>query len=279
MKRIRKEIDRLMRSQSFGRSGQEDNDVYRCAEGIAAIENCTAVVSDLKSNTSRIFHGRFSERLGLSAGSLEHSIWEREIIEKMDESEQREKYLSELRFFHFLRRIPSRRRRDYYLATALRFRSGTEPGSGLERDPESGAGAGPRREPKANPGAGRTDADPGIEVLHRMFYRYGEDAEIIRYALCIYGPLTFSLPAKSVAVNSVSGELFTLSPAEDHSILSPREKQVLTLIETGLTSQEIAGKLFISKHTVSRHRQEILAKLKAKNSAEALRTAKMLKLI
>ncbi len=261
MKTIRKEIDRLMRSQSFGRGGQEDNAVYLCAEGIAAIENCTVVVSDLKSNTSRIFHGRFSERLGLSAGSIEHSIWEKEIIEKMEESEQREKYLSELRFFHFLRRIPPQHRRDYYLATNLRFSPAADP-----------AEAGPAR-------SGPTENGTAVEVLHRMFYRYDEEAEIIRHAVCIYGPLTFALPAKSVAVNSVSGELFALSSAEDHSILSPREKQVLSLIGTGLTSQGIADKLFISKHTVSRHRQEILAKLKARNSAEALRTAKMLKLI
>ena len=70
-----------------------------------------------------------------------------------------------------------------------------------------------------------------------------------------------------------------LSSASDKSILSKREKQVLSLIETGVTSQEIADRLCISKHTVSRHRQEILAKLQAKNSTAAIRIAKQLNLL
>lgn len=251
MKIIKEKIDRLMRSQSFGHGEGEDQVVYTDARGIAAIENCTVVVSDLQSNSSRIFHGRFSERLGLSDHSFEHSIWEDEIIGKMEQSEQEEKYLSELRFFHFLRRIPARHRRDYCLATHLRFRAG----------------------------AGPTGNDAVLDVLHRMFYRYDESAEIIRYAVCTYGPLIFPMPAKSVVVNAVSGEIFELSSAGDNAMLSKREKQILALIGTGLTSQEIADRLFISKHTVSRHRQGILSKLKAKNSAEALRTAKMLQLI
>ena len=70
-----------------------------------------------------------------------------------------------------------------------------------------------------------------------------------------------------------------MNAASDRRILSARELQVLALIEQGMTSNAIAGSLCISKHTVSRHRQEILAKLQAKNSAEACRRAKQLKLI
>lgn len=261
MKIIRNRIDRLMRSQPFGTGERDDRDVYNDARGLAAIEHCTVVVSDLRSNSSRIFHGRFSERLGLSEQSFEPSIWESEIIGKMDGSEQKEKYLSELRFFHFLRRIPPRQRPDYALATHLRFRAGA-----------GYAGAGSTE-------TGSAETDAVIDVLHRMFYRYDERAEVIRYAVCTYGPLAFAMPAKSMAVNSVSGEVVELSSAGDNAILSKREKQILTLVGTGLTSREIADRLFISKHTVSRHRQGILSKLKAKNSAEALRTARMLQLI
>ncbi|WP_308550479.1 LuxR C-terminal-related transcriptional regulator [uncultured Parabacteroides sp.] len=63
------------------------------------------------------------------------------------------------------------------------------------------------------------------------------------------------------------------------SILSVREKQVLNLIDKGLTSKKIAETLSISINTVSRHRQEILGKLQVKNSIEACRVAKDLKLI
>ncbi|WP_288357716.1 response regulator transcription factor [uncultured Bacteroides sp.] len=62
-------------------------------------------------------------------------------------------------------------------------------------------------------------------------------------------------------------------------ILSVREKQVLSLIDKGLTSKKIAETLSISINTVSRHRQEILGKLQVKNSIEACRVAKDLKLI
>jgi DNA-binding NarL/FixJ family response regulator len=44
-------------------------------------------------------------------------------------------------------------------------------------------------------------------------------------------------------------------------------------VERGLTSLQIADELSISKFTVSRHRQDILAKLQVKNSAEACRLA------
>ncbi|MDE5899935.1 MAG: LuxR C-terminal-related transcriptional regulator [Muribaculaceae bacterium] len=51
------------------------------------------------------------------------------------------------------------------------------------------------------------------------------------------------------------------------------------IIDSGLKSSEIADRLNISIHTVSRHRQEILAKLQEKNSIEACRLAKSMELI
>jgi len=43
--------------------------------------------------------------------------------------------------------------------------------------------------------------------------------------------------------------------------ISLREKEVLRLVALGLTNKEIAGKLFISSHTVITHRKNITAKL------------------
>ena len=57
------------------------------------------------------------------------------------------------------------------------------------------------------------------------------------------------------------------------------KRQILQLIDMGKTSHEIARELFISKNTVSRHRQNILEKLQVKNSIEACRIAKELKLL
>ena len=241
-----KEIDSLLRKQPFSEDRKDTHSVYRYAEGIAAIENCVVVVSDLKSGTSRIFNGAFAEVLGLTDYTCENSIWEKEIISRITDRERDEKYVAELRFYNFLRQIPRRKRSNYYLTTVLQF-----------------------RDRNGNP----------IDVLHRLYYIYDDSADIVRYGLCLYGPAVFNLPAKSIVINSVSGKWEELSGAADNHILSKREKQVLTLIEHGLTSLEIATELCISKHTVSRHRQEILAKLQAHNSTEACRRAKQLNLI
>ncbi|WP_353885389.1 LuxR C-terminal-related transcriptional regulator [uncultured Bacteroides sp.] len=75
------------------------------------------------------------------------------------------------------------------------------------------------------------------------------------------------------------GQMTEIGKQDSTRILSVREKQVLSLIDKGLTSKKIAETLSISINTVSRHRQEILGKLQVKNSIEACRVAKDLKLI
>ena len=55
--------------------------------------------------------------------------------------------------------------------------------------------------------------------------------------------------------------------------LSPRELEVVKLIAEGLTSEEIAEQLFISKKTVDRHRANILEKLGMRNRVELTRYA------
>lgn len=72
----------------------------------------------------------------------------------------------------------------------------------------------------------------------------------------------------------------TFSPVDDYfdknDILSHREIEILTWIEQGKLSKEIAEKLHISIHTVNTHRQRILQKLKVDNSIEAVRYARIL---
>jgi DNA-binding NarL/FixJ family response regulator len=50
-------------------------------------------------------------------------------------------------------------------------------------------------------------------------------------------------------------------------VLSKREKEIIQLIRQGLTSHEIANKLFLSTYTVDTHRRNILRKLDLKNTA------------
>jgi DNA-binding CsgD family transcriptional regulator len=61
--------------------------------------------------------------------------------------------------------------------------------------------------------------------------------------------------------------------------LSTRELEVLGLVSKGYISKEIADKLFISVNTVNNHRQNILEKIKAANTNEAVRYARNLGLL
>jgi DNA-binding NarL/FixJ family response regulator len=44
------------------------------------------------------------------------------------------------------------------------------------------------------------------------------------------------------------------------NIFSEREFEIIKLIETGLNSEQIAAKLFLSVHTVNTHRSNVLEK-------------------
>lgn len=241
-----KKLNQLLKSQSFNGGTIDVSQLLDYAKNISQIENVTVVVSDMLCGISRIFPGKFGIVLGVSNYVEENSIWEKAILNLMTEKQREEKYLAELRFFNFLRHVPRHARPDYYLVSKLRMKAAT----------------------------GDT-----IDVIHRMYYIYADDSETVTHALCLYGRPTFDFIGKNRIVNSFTGLSEELTASGDSSILSRREKQVLTLIDSGKRSYEIADILSISKNTVSRHRQQILAKLQVKNSMEACRIAKTMKII
>lgn len=67
-------------------------------------------------------------------------------------------------------------------------------------------------------------------------------------------------------------EITTAFPTKPGS-LSKREKEVLQLISEGLTTGEIAEKLFTSKRTIETHRQNMLEKTQSKNTASLIKLA------
>lgn len=240
-------LSKLLQNQSFESVRPCMQDLFTYAENVARIENVIAVVSDLKNGTSRIFPGKLGAIFGISGYEKENSIWEKAILNLMTADEREEKYLSELRFFNFLRHIPVRLRSDYYMVSKLSM---------------------------------KTAADERINLIHRMYYIHATDSDVVTHALCLYGRIQpFDFVGKSVIVNSITGIHEEITSARDASILSKREQQVLRLIDSGKTSAEIAAVLSISKNTVSRHRQDILARLQVKNSVEACRIAKSMNII
>jgi DNA-binding NarL/FixJ family response regulator len=59
----------------------------------------------------------------------------------------------------------------------------------------------------------------------------------------------------------------------DKAVLTTRETEVLKLIAESKANKEIADVLFISVHTVERHRANIMKKLNLKNTADLVRYA------
>ncbi len=57
-------------------------------------------------------------------------------------------------------------------------------------------------------------------------------------------------------------------PAVNNKELTKRETEIVKLVAEGRTAKEIAGRLFISIHTVNTYRKNILKKLGVKNSSE-----------
>jgi DNA-binding NarL/FixJ family response regulator len=65
----------------------------------------------------------------------------------------------------------------------------------------------------------------------------------------------------------------TSGPTDRYAMLTEREREVLQLIAEGYTSQEIGDKLFISRRTVDKHRQNLMAKLECSHQADLVRFA------
>jgi DNA-binding NarL/FixJ family response regulator len=61
--------------------------------------------------------------------------------------------------------------------------------------------------------------------------------------------------------------------------LTGREREVLDLIASGATNREIAGRLYLSPHTIKEHTSSLYRKLSVRNRAEAVQKAQRLGLI
>nr|WP_294926640.1 response regulator transcription factor [uncultured Flavobacterium sp.] len=72
---------------------------------------------------------------------------------------------------------------------------------------------------------------------------------------------------------------FMSTQSTSENVLSNKETEVLGLISKGLTTKEIAAKLFVSSRTIETHRANILKKLEVKNTAELIKKATKMNLI
>lgn len=69
------------------------------------------------------------------------------------------------------------------------------------------------------------------------------------------------------------------SAGNPHAFLTPKEQEVLRLVETGLSAKGIASQLGISIFTVNQHLRSVYRKLNVRNKMEAVRLAQTLSLL
>lgn len=72
--------------------------------------------------------------------------------------------------------------------------------------------------------------------------------------------------------DTVIEEALTETPPTD--VLTQREQEILPLIASGLTSQQIADKIYLSLPTVKWYRKRLFEKLGATNAADLVSKAK-----
>lgn len=72
---------------------------------------------------------------------------------------------------------------------------------------------------------------------------------------------------------------FMSTQSISENVLSNKETEVLGLIAKGLTTKEIATKLFVSSRTIETHRANVLKKLEVKNTAELIKKATKMNLV
>lgn len=116
-------------------------------------------------------------------------------------------------------------------------------------------------------------------ILHQSVALQVAENGRIHHVLCVHSDITFlqALPDNHISFIGLNGEpsYFGLStdpktllePTVDF-FLSKREIEIVRLLVQGLSSKEIASKLFISNNTVNVHRQNLLKKTGTKNTLE-----------
>jgi DNA-binding NarL/FixJ family response regulator len=115
-----------------------------------------------------------------------------------------------------------------------------------------------------------------VAGAHGYVLKNADRAEIIMAIQAVAAGKRFLCSEIGLAVleKLLSGETEVAAPpASDSSRLTAREREILQLVATGLTNQQISDKLFTSKRTVETHRQSLLEKTGAINTPALIKYA------
>lgn len=217
------------------------------------VDGNITVLSDFRNNNSYLYVGKFGNLFGLATGhSTIDSAFEEAIFNKIYPDDLLERHILELSYLQFVKTLPIPERNAYSTHSLLRINVDGQ------------------KEP--------------IIISHRTIYlRYFSNGDVW-LALCIYSPATSNHPISGIdpkIINQESGEMIRFKNYQDvgDKLLSKREVEVVKHIASGMNSDQIAQTLHLSVYTVRRHRQNILKKLNASNTSEAVKICALMEII
>lgn len=217
------------------------DDYCRKAEAFAYMGGGIAVISDFINNCCYIYSGHFGKALNLPEYAKIDSAFEDCIFSFIDPSDLIDRHILELRFFEFIKTLPVETRTEYVHSCRLNVAIG----------------------------------DRQMSILHNTRYLDILPNGCVVLGICTYVPFGDRRAGdfEGFIINLNTGESFDFGEIKsiDKSILSAREREVLSLLSEGFGSKQIADKLNISINTVYRHRQNILLHLNVVNTAEAVK--------
>lgn len=243
----RLQIEQKLLGNAVSKEHENFEKYRKFASCLVGINNSIAVISDYVNRRSCICYGGLADyiRKGLNGTQKDiNSIWEDDVFGCLCKEDVERKHIEELCFLHFLEHKPVDSRKDYYMESVIRMHTK----QGL------------------------------INVYHRIYYPEHDNKGNILLSICLYG-ITSESYTQCVAVNTKTGQRENLEHNSCAELLTRREKEILSLINIGMSSKEISGKLSVSFNTVSRHRQNILSKLHVGSSIEACSLARRLQLL
>lgn len=251
MDKVFEKISNMYLAQPFTDDEQEDMRIAECRRQVctyAAIENAIVSMGDNKLNCSYCSFGGLADVLGLEDEERQDvipTLYESFIFNRADADDLAKRHADEVAFIHLLDTMVVELRQDFYLSDFIRVR----------------------------------DKDDNVRVVeHRMFPIDVSSNGSLRLMACVY-TLARDEQRRSRIINTRTGEIRVLSNRDFENVLSQRELEVLRLIDQGKLSKEIADILSISINTVSRHRQNILQKLKVDHAIEACKVARVMGVI
>src|SRR4051812_15197957 len=119
-------------------------------------------------------------------------------------------------------------------------------------------------------------------VLEHSLEIYGLLVALLFAALGIWLGLRLTRPTERLIVREIpvpvpvpaGGEFAVNSASVQRLGLTPRELEILALIAEGLSTREIAERIYVSENTVKTHSANLFSKLNARRRTQAVQIAK-----